>query len=149
MNRALKQELEGRALRVFWLGMERAAHQCPWWARSIRLRHDYLRVYMRSQIKNYYCNLRGRDPRVKGERFQVDHIIPLHGELVSGLHVPWNLQVIYTVVNQAKSNMRVPEHEAKLPGCVGYDRAIPKWTPTLSTREKQRQIDTVMQGWSI
>lgn len=39
-----------------------------------------------------------------GFSWQVDHIIPLHGTLVSGLHVPQNVQVIPAVVNKSKSN---------------------------------------------
>ena len=34
----------------------------------------------------------------------VDHIIPLHGKLVSGLHVESNLQVITQAANCTKSN---------------------------------------------
>lgn len=34
----------------------------------------------------------------------VDHVIPIHGELVCGLHVSWNLQYMTGRQNSAKSN---------------------------------------------
>jgi hypothetical protein len=39
-----------------------------------------------------------------GFKWEVDHIIPLRGEFVSGLHVPTNLQVIPKTENREKRN---------------------------------------------
>jgi hypothetical protein len=43
-----------------------------------------------------------------GEMWVVDHILPLRGEFVSGLHVPSNLRVIKATTNARKYNKFAP-----------------------------------------
>jgi hypothetical protein len=43
--------------------------------------------------------------RESGYAWHVDHIIPLQGEFVSGLHVPSNLRVIPAIDNLRKNNI--------------------------------------------
>ena len=42
--------------------------------------------------------------KLLGRDTHVDHVVPLQGDLVSGLHVPHNLQIMFASDNCAKSN---------------------------------------------
>jgi 5-methylcytosine-specific restriction endonuclease McrA len=53
-------------------------------------------------IRSYYNE--AKYLREKGFDCEVDHIIPLQGTNVSGLHVPWNLQIIEKSKNRSKGN---------------------------------------------
>lgn len=63
---------------------------CPAWVDRDQLRAIYERAV--------------RLEKESGIPMNVDHIVPLQGELVSGLHVPWNLQIIPALDNRLKSN---------------------------------------------
>lgn len=72
-------------------------------ASQIQRTPPWLTKTHKKQIQKFYSE---RD-RLTAETkiiHEVDHIIPLRGKLVSGLHVPWNLQVITADENRRKLN---------------------------------------------
>ncbi len=73
---------------------------CPPWARSDKA--------LRTQMDEIY-ELAYKISTETGVKHHVDHIIPLRGKTVSGLHVPWNLQVLPGSENCRKSNRLLEE----------------------------------------
>ena len=65
-------------------------------ARKLQATPKWLTKEQMQQIKQFYidCPI----------GFEVDHIVPLKGNNVSGLHAPWNLQWLPDIVNRMKSN---------------------------------------------
>lgn len=63
----------------------------------------WLTKQQKNEIDKFYI-LAYTKTQETGIEHHVDHIIPLQGKNVSGLHVPWNLQVITAKRNRNKSN---------------------------------------------
>jgi len=60
-------------------------------------------IKIQNQIKKIYRN------RPRG--YEVDHIIPLFGKNISGLHIPKNLQYLTPKENKEKGNKFIPYSE--------------------------------------
>ena len=64
---------------------------------------DWLTAIHKAQIAQYYEVATALETQT-GIKHHVDHIIPLKAKIASGLHVPWNLQVLTATENLRKHN---------------------------------------------
>lgn len=64
----------------------------PWF--SLEHQHQIREIYNRRNVLIEATTI----------QYQVDHIVPLQGKNVCGLHVPWNLQIITAKENLSKGN---------------------------------------------
>lgn len=72
-------------------------------ARKMKATPSWLTVEQKDAISAFYDH--AHDCKVtSGQQYHVDHIVPLKGKNVCGLHVPWNLQVLPDDVNMKKNN---------------------------------------------
>jgi hypothetical protein len=68
----------------------------PSWVRS---NADYMWMFTEA-----YSLAKLREKQLGG-KWEVDHVTPIRGKKVCGLHVPWNIQVIPQAQNRRKSNI--------------------------------------------
>jgi hypothetical protein len=64
---------------------------------------NWLSAESREKIKQIYLQARHMT-ELTGEKYVVDHQIPLRGKTVCGLHVPWNLEIMTHAANCKKHN---------------------------------------------
>jgi len=72
-----------------------------YWTKLYWATPPWLTQEMLNEIEQIYLNATDEE--------HVDHIVPLKGYNVCGLHVPWNLKAIPIKENYAKSNHTYPD----------------------------------------
>lgn len=72
-------------------------------ARKLNATPNWLSDEHHAHIKRTY-KLALLMEEITGSQYHVDHIVPLQGKNVCGLHVPWNLQALRADLNLSKSN---------------------------------------------
>lgn len=66
----------------------------------------WLTTEQQKQIESFYW-LANLQKELSDDVYHVDHIVPLKGKTVCGLHVPWNLQLLKATDNIIKGNRLV------------------------------------------
>lgn len=98
------------------------AKTAAWWAfynaQKILATPRWLSSAQKQEILHFYQEARRL-------ALTVDHVIPLRGKTVCGLHVPWNLQLLTQEQNSAKNNRLYDNHAG---------RATIRWIPTAKSR---------------
>lgn len=94
-DRYTRYNKENPEVRAYHAALRRAKEKTatPAWLTKGQ-EDDIKKMYALAKRFGELCNI----------RYHVDHIVPLAGKDVCGLHVPWNLQILPASVNIAKSN---------------------------------------------
>ncbi len=72
------------------IGDARTGNAMPLWANKFIIKEIYALAKLRTKLT--------------GNKWEVDHVIPINGRTVCGLHVENNLQVIPMFINRSKGN---------------------------------------------
>lgn len=81
----------------------RGAQNAGYRASKLNATPPWLTEEQLNEIKHKYL-MREEITRLTGIQYHVDHIHPLKGKNICGLHVPWNLQIITAEENLRKYN---------------------------------------------
>lgn len=80
-----------------------AANKAKRRAAKLNALPEWLSIKEIKRINAYYRLSRYMSNKT-GQKYEVDHIVPLQGKNVSGFHVPWNLQILIQEKNRSKGN---------------------------------------------
>lgn len=72
-------------------------------SRKIKAQPDWLSEEDLNKIGNIY-EVCAKVSVTTGKPHDVDHVVPLKGENICGLHVPWNLAIVPASLNRSKGN---------------------------------------------
>lgn len=89
---------------------KKAAHERNRFSKKINATPEWLTSDQLKEIENFYLEAK-RLEASDGTKRHVDHIIPLQGKDICGLHVPWNLQILTASENFKKSNKLITERD--------------------------------------
>ena len=95
-----------------WRATEKGAEAIKAAHADRRVRRSPSRYWGHGEVNEIYANARALTRRT-GVRHHVDHILPIKHPLVSGLHVPENLQILTARDNSRKRN-KIPAELAHL-----------------------------------
>ena len=107
-------------------------------ANKVNAEPKWLDIEMRKKITDIYKKCRWTSLETEVSH-SVDHIIPLNGNGVCGLHVPWNLMIVTSSFNSTKSNNIIFEKYPKMTyTCISENNKKGK---VLYTRKVIRLVD--------